>query len=263
MIELSGATMTTAENLTNEITSEQPTGPRTLAFDIGGSGLKASVLDEHGKMLTKRARVETPQPCPPALLLEKLQELLTRLPAFDRVSVGFPGVVRKGRTLSCVNLNADEWRGYDLQTAIAQLTGKPTLVINDADMQGLGAIKGEGVELVITLGTGIGSGLFEDGRLAPHLELAHIPFRKGETYEQQLGNKALKKIGPKVWNKRLERAIEYFRILTNFDKLYLGGGNAEFVSFKCPDVEVVSNTLGLRGGIWLWKDSNLSDGVQK
>lgn len=255
--------MTITERALAPMTDAEITGPRTLAFDIGGSGLKASVLDEHGRMLTKRARVETPQPCPPALLLEKFQELLARLPHFDRVSVGFPGVVRKGRTLSCVNLNSDEWRGYDLQTAITQLTGKPTLVINDADMQGLGAIKGAGVELVITLGTGLGSGLFEDGRLAPHLELAHIPFRKGETYEQQLGNKALKRVGPKIWNKRLEQAVVYFRILTNFDKLYLGGGNAEVVALDSSDVEIVSNTLGLRGGIWLWKDSDLSNGVQK
>lgn len=260
--------MTTTDTATAHIAreqtpNEQTIGKLTLAFDIGGSGLKASVLDENGQMITKRARVATPQPCPPALLLEKLKELLAQLPPFDRVSVGFPGVVRKGRTLSVVNLKSDEWRGYDLQGAIAQLTGKPTRVINDADMQGLGAIKGEGVELVITLGTGLGSALFEDGRLAPHIELAHIPFRKGETYEEQLGNKALKKVGPKVWNKRLERAISYFHILTNFDKLYIGGGNAEYVELDCPDVEIVSNTLGLRGGIWLWKDSELSDGVQK
>ena len=239
-------------------------GLKTLAFDIGGSGLKATVLDKRGEMLTERVRVETPQPCPPGILLEKLKELLAQLPAFDRVSVGFPGVVRHGKTLSCKNLGSDEWSHFDLQKAIAKVTGKPTLVINDADMQGLGAIRGDGVELVITLGTGLGSALFEDGRLAPHIELAHIPFRKGQTYEQQLGNKAFKKVGKKEWNDRLEKAIEYFRILTNFDKLYLGGGNAKEVALKLgEDVEVVCNSLGMRGGIWLWKDSDLSDGVQK
>lgn len=239
-------------------------GVKTLAFDIGGSGLKATVLDDQGEMLTERVRVETPQPCPPGVLLEKLKELLALLPSFDRVSVGFPGVVRHGKTLSCKNLGSEEWNGFDLQTAIAKVTGKPTLVINDADMQGLGAINGDGVELVITLGTGIGSALFEDGRLAPHIELAHIPFRKGQTYEQQLGNKAFKKISRKEWNDRLEKAIEYFRILTNFDKLYLGGGNAKEVALKLGgDVEVVCNSLGMRGGIWLWKDTDLSDGVQR
>ncbi len=239
-------------------------GLKTLAFDIGGSGLKASVLDENGEMLTERARVDTPKPCPPALLLEKLKELTAQLPAFDRVSVGFPGPVRKGRTLSSANLESDDWNGFDLRGAITKQTGKPTIVINDADMQGLGAIRGEGVEMVITLGTGLGSSLFEDGRLAPHIELAHIPFRKGQTYEEQLGNRALKKVGKREWNKRLAKAVEVFRTLTNFDRLYIGGGNAANVSLDLdPDVEIVPNTLGMRGGIWLWKDTNLNDGVQK
>ena len=244
--------------------NKKPAGKKTLAFDIGGSGLKATVLDNRGEMLTERVRVDTPQPCPPGVLLEKLKELLAQLPTFDRVSVGFPGVVRHGKTLSCKNLGSDEWNNFDLQKAVAKVTGKPTLVINDADMQGLGAIKGNGVELVITLGTGIGSALFEDGRLAPHIELAHIPFRKSQTYEEQLGNKAFKKAGKKEWNDRLEKAIECFRILTNFDKLYLGGGNAKEVALKFgDDVEVVCNSLGMLGGIWLWKDTDLSDGVQK
>jgi polyphosphate glucokinase len=237
---------------------------KTLAFDIGGSGLKASVLDENGKMLTERVRVDTPKPCPPALLLKKLKELTAQLPLFDRVSAGFPGPVRKGRVISAANLESDEWNGFDLQRAIARQTGKPTIVINDADMQGLGAIKGKGVEMVITLGTGLGSSLFEDGRLAPHIELAHIPFRKGETYEEQLGNPALEKVGKRRWNRRLAKAVEVFRTMTNFDKLYIGGGNAANVSVNLgPDVEIVSNTMGMRGGIWLWKDTNLNDGVQK
>jgi len=239
-------------------------GLKTLAFDIGGTGLKASLLDDRGEMITERARVDTPKPCPPALLLEKLKELTAQLPPFDRVSVGFPGPVRKGRTLTSANLGSEEWNGFDLQRAIAKQTGKPAIVINDADMQGLGAIKGEGVEMVITLGTGLGSALFEDGRLAPHIELAHIPFRKGETYEEQLGNRALKKAGKSEWNRRLAKAVEVFRALTNFDRLYIGGGNAENVSVDLgSDVEIVSNVLGMRGGIWLWKDTNLSDGLQK
>src|SRR5215468_115936 len=228
------------------------------------AGLKASMLDEHGEMITDRVRVDTPKPCTPALLLGKLKELTAQLPPFDRVSVGFPGPVRKGRTLSATNLGSDEWIGFDLQRAIAKQTGKPTIVINDADMQGLGAIKGEGVEMVITLGTGLGSALFEDGRLAPHIELAHIPFRKGQTYEEQLGNRALKKAGKIEWNRRLAKAVEVFRLLTNFDRLYIGGGNAANVLIDLgSDVEIVSNVLGMSGGISLWKDTNLSDGLQK
>ena len=239
-------------------------GIKTLAFDIGGSGLKASILDENGEMLTARVRMDTPQPCPPRVLLEKFKELTAQLPPYDRISVGFPGVVRHGRTLSGVNLDPQGWKGYDLQAALKKLTLKPVIVINDADMQGLGAIKGKGVELVLTLGTGLGSSLFEDGRLAPHLELAHIPFRNGETYEEQVGNRAFKEVGKRRWNKRVQKAIECFRTLTNFDKLYLGGGNAANLSFKLThDIEIVSNTYGIKGGIWVWKDPNLNDGLQK
>src|SRR5262249_393398 len=129
-------------------------GLKTLAFDIGGLGLKGSTVDGDGKKITYPGGVCTPKTLRPALLLGKLRELRAELPPFDRVSVGFPGPVRKGRTLSATNLGSDEWIGFDLQRAIAKQTGKPTRVINDADMQGLGAIKGEGVEMVITLGTG-------------------------------------------------------------------------------------------------------------
>jgi polyphosphate glucokinase len=227
---------------------------KTLTIDIGGTGLKATVLDEQGRMLTERVRIDTPSPCPPAVLLAALGRLVAPLPAYDRISVGFPGVIRKGRTLTAHNLGPDDWLGFDLERALKKQFGKPTQVINDADMQGLAAIKGEGVELVITLGTGLGSGLFEDGRLAPHLELAHHPFRQGETYEEQLGNEALEKVGRKRWSKRVERAIKTLRELTTFDHLYLGGGNADKIEVELPpDVEIVSNTLGLVGGIWLWR----------
>jgi polyphosphate glucokinase len=253
-----------AAPVTVEIPPIDYKGTRTLAFDIGGSGLKCSLLDEKGNMLTPRVRVPTPKPCPPRLLLEKFKELTAQLPAYDRISVGFPGVIRHGRVMTAVNLGGEIWRNFDLQSALNKLTGKPVVVINDADMQGLGAIKGKGVEMVITLGTGIGSALFEDGRLAPHLELGHAPFRDGQTFEEQLGNKAFEEVGLQRWNKRLRKAIGYWFTLTHYDKLYLGGGNTEHIRFKLPaNIEIVSNTFGIRGGIWVWRDTNLRDGIQK
>ncbi len=234
---------------------ESDKGPKTLAVDVGGSRLKATILDQKGKMITERVRTETPKPCPPEVLLVLLKQIVSQLPEYDRVSVGFPGVVRKGKVLAAVNLGSRVWKGFDLQKALAKQFGKPVKVINDADMQGLAAIKGKGIEMVITLGTGVGCGLFEDGRLAPHLEVGHIPFRNGETFEEQLGNRAFMEVGKRRWNRRLQRAIKYWRILTNFDKLYLGGGNAEYIGFKLnTDLELVSNELGMTGGIWLWKE---------
>lgn len=231
------------------------TQPHTLAIDIGGTGLKASVLDCEGAMLTERIRVATPPQCPPALMVKTLVKLVKSLPAYERVSVGFPGVVRRGKIITAHNLGTKAWKGFDLDTALEKALGKPVRILNDADIQGLGAISGKGVEMVITLGTGLGSSLAEDGRLSCHLELAHHPFRKGETYEEQLGNAALEKAGKGRWNRRVQKAIESLRALTTFDHLYIGGGNAKAIRFKLPkDVSVVSNDLGMRGGIWLWRE---------
>jgi polyphosphate glucokinase len=228
---------------------------RILSIDVGGSGLKAAVLNTEGEMVTERVRVKTPQPCPPDLLVDSLSELVSSLPDYDRVSVGFPGVVRKGKILTAPNLGTEMYKGFDLASALESKLGKPVRVVNDADMQGYGAIMGEGVEVVITLGTGFGSSIFVDGRLGPHLEFAHHPFRKGQTYEEQLGNRALDEVGKKRWNQRLGRAIGTLRILTSFDRLHIGGGNAKEVELDLdPDVRTVSNLSGLRGGAWLWRE---------
>lgn len=230
-------------------------GPLTLAIDVGASGTKAVVLDEAGAMVHERVRVKTPRRVTPEQLIEVITILVQPLPAYDRVSVGFPGVVRDGKILTAANLGRESWRGFDLASALAERLDKPVRVMNDADVQGLGAIAGRGVEMIITLGTGFGCGLYQDGRLAPHLELGHHPFRRGQTYEEQLGQRALKKVGKKRWNRRLRRAVATLRELVNFDRLYIGGGNARLIDFEPdPDVTIVANRAGLLGGIALWRD---------
>ena len=232
---------------------------RVLAIDIGGSGLKAAILDIDGNMLTERVRVETPHPVTPDVLLKALVDLIDPLRDYDVVSVGFPGVVRKGKIITAPNLGTKELKGYDLGLALEKQLDRPVRVLNDADMQGFAAIEGHGGEMVITLGTGFGSALFLDGELGPHLEIAHIPFRNSKDYDAQLGDKARKKIGKKRWNRRVMRAIETMRVLTNFDKLYIGGGNSDKINFKLdPDVQIVSNEAGVKGGAWLWR--NRDDG---
>jgi len=222
---------------------------------VGGSGLKASVIDDRGRLLTERARVATPVGRPPKEIVQALVRLVAPLGPYDRVSVGFPGVVRQGRIVTAPNLDHEGWSDFDLAGALARALGKPVRVANDADVQGLAVIGGKGVEMVITLGTGFGTGLYLDGRLAPHLELSHHPFRKGETYDEQLGNAARKRIGNRKWNRRVKRAIRNLRSLTNFDRLYIGGGNARKIDFALdPDVTVVDNKAGLRGGAVLWRD---------
>lgn len=226
---------------------------QTLSVDIGGSGIKVMVLDMAGNPLTERDRAETPQPAKPGLVLDSVTKLASGK-EFDRVSVGFPGIVKAGVTYSAANLDPD-WVGFDLGGTLSYRLEKPVRVINDADMQGLGAVAGQGVELVITLGTGVGSALFLNGRLIPNLEMGHHEFRKGETYEEQLGRIALEQDGKKKWNDRLLKAIASLEYLFNYDTLYVGGGNTKFITVELPaNVKVVPNISGLLGGIALWRD---------
>lgn len=228
-------------------------GPYTLAIDVGGTGLKALVMDRRGKPVNVRVRVETPRPATPAAVMRALRGLIARQPAFDRVSVGFPGVVIDGVISTAPNLDG-KWGGFELAKAIGKLAKKPTRVGNDADVQGWGVVEGKGVELVLTLGTGVGAGLFSDGVLVPNLELGHHPFHKGKSYEDFLDNATLGKIGKKKWRKRVALAIAQLEPIFNYRMLYLGGGNARELDPKSlpKNARVVDNAAGMLGGIRLW-----------
>jgi len=228
---------------------------RTLAIDIGGTGIKAALLDAAGAMISERERVPTPpKPIAPDALVQAIDDVATPLGAFDRVSVGFPGYVRDGRLLTAPNLGTETLGGFDLQQALSDHWGKPVRVLNDADVQGFGAIKGDGIEMVLTLGTGAGTAIFRDGEIMPHLELAHHPVSGGKTYDEYIGNAARRKKGKKAWNKRVAKVIDILREVVRFDHLYIGGGNASDLSQKLPhDVSIVPNTDGLTGGIELWR----------
>jgi len=225
----------------------------TLAIDVGGTGVKAILLDGKGKPISERERADTPQPATPEAILSIVYAFAVKLAGFDRVSVGFPGVVKRGATLTAHNLHP-KWVGFDLEKVLSRQWKKPVRVANDAAVQGYGAIQGKGVELVITLGTGFGSSLFTDGHLVPGLELAHHPWRKDKTYEDDLGKRGLAKHGRKHWNKLLLKAINQIEALFNYDHLYVGGGNAVKVDSALPKhVTRVPNEDGLLGGVALWR----------
>lgn len=230
--------------------------PRTLAFDIGGTGLKAALLDAAGEMIVPRAHLPTPHPCPPAVLLDSLAALIRDFPPFERISAGFPGAVRHGMVLTAPNLGAPEaWHRFPLAEALAERFGRPARVLNDAEVQGLGVIRGKGLEVILTLGTGAGIGIFLDGAVSPHIELSQHPLHKKYTYDTYLGNTALEKVGVKHWNRRLRRTIDVLARVTLFDALYLGGGNAHHVRGELPPhVTCVPNEAGLTGGIALWRE---------
>jgi len=230
-------------------------GPHTLAIDIGGTALKASVLDKHGRMIVERVRIPTPYPCSPKVLLRALAKLAAPLPSFERISIGFPGVVRGGHVVTAPHFGNKAWRGYPLEAAVAQHLERPARLLNDAEVQGLGMIAGRGLEVVLTLGTGIGSAVFMDGWLAPHLELAQHPLHNGETYNEYAGNAALHDCGKKRWNRRVLKTIEAVESLLHYDVLYLGGGNARHLTVDLPrHVRIASNDNGITGGIHLWNE---------
>lgn len=226
----------------------------TLAVDIGGTGVKSMLLDESGTPLSERLRDETPHPALPLPIIEIIVAQAAKHGKFDRVSVGFPGVVHGGVIATAPNLDPS-WAGVDLAATLSERLGKSARVLNDADVQGFGAIAGKGVELVITLGTGLGSALFLDGRLVPNLELAHHAFHDGKTYEECVGAKALKKLGTKQWNKQVRKAIAQLEHALNYNALFIGGGNAKKLAGDLPaHTTTVSNACGLLGGIALWRN---------
>src|SRR5665213_789281 len=251
-----------------------PEPPFTLAVDVGGTGLKASVLDAKGAMVADRVKIATPYPLTPDKLVATLKRLTAPLPTAARASAGFPGMVRDGVVRSVPHFTTVAgpgtaidphlvklWDRFDLAGALTRELGVPTKVANDADIQGAAVITGNGLEMIITLGTGFGTGLFYNGELLPHLEIAHQPFRKGEEYDDQLGEATRKEIGETRWNKRVMKAIDNMRALVYFDHLYIGGGNSRRVlRHHLPDdVTVVDNTAGILGGIRLWVPRRGSD----
>ena len=254
----------------------RPEPPLTLAIDVGGTGLKASVLGKDGTMAAERVRVATTYPMSPQQMVEALTKLTERLPTFDRVSCGFPGMVRRGRILSAPHFVTkkgpgtpvdpkllEAWSGFDMATALTTALGKPTKVANDADVQGAAVVQGTGLEVVITLGTGFGTAVFMDGQLLPHLEIAHQPFRKDETYNEQLGELARKDVGDHRWNRRVRKALVVLDGMFFFDHLYIGGGNASRVDRDelgemLERITVVDNSAGILGGIKLWDGTHVA-----
>ncbi len=242
----------------------------TLAIDCGGTGLKASVLDIDGTLRAKPVRVPTPYPLPTERFLDALAGLAADLPHADRATVGVPGMIRHGVVIVTphyvtesgprskpVPTLVDQWTGFDAQAAITTRLGMPTLVLNDAEVHGAGVVTGVGLELVLTLGTGLGCALFDGGRLAPHLELSQAPVKWGLSYDTYIGDKERRRLGPAFWSRRVRRVVEALRPVFVWDRLYLGGGNARVISPEVlaglgDDVVIVPNTAGIVGGVRAW-----------
>ncbi|HTH82434.1 MAG TPA: ROK family protein [Mucilaginibacter sp.] len=226
---------------------------KILSIDIGGSHVKATVLDSKGKILMDYNKVATPLPANPENLIKAMQKLAKGFPEYDRISVGFPGYVRDGTVKTAPNLDNAAWVNFNLSKKLEEALGKPAKVVNDADMQGLGVVSGKGLELVLTLGTGFGTALLLDGKLLPHMEIGQSPITRHNSYDNYIGDAAYEKEGKKRWNVRMEKVLQVLKTLFNYDYLYIGGGNARELTFKLDaNVKIVTNQDGIKGGARLW-----------
>lgn len=242
----------------------------TLAIDCGGSGIKGSVLDQAGAMVAERVRIPTPYPLPPDRFVETLVALAAALPPAERVTVGMPGMIRHGVVVATphyvtkrgprskrVPELVESWYGFDARTVIAEAFDRPVLVLNDAEVHGAGVVGGDGLEVVWTLGTGLGCAVFDRGRLAPHLEMSHAPVRRDVTFDTFIGDRDRRRLGNPRWSRRVATTVELLRPVFRWDVLYLGGGNAKRVTADRladmgADVVVVPNSAGILGGVRAW-----------
>jgi polyphosphate glucokinase len=225
----------------------------TLAVDIGGGTVKALALNDQGAPVTETLAESTPEPPVPDAMFTLIHDMADTLPPHRRVSVGFPGVVKKGVAQNAPNLGDELWRGVRIEAQLAQLLEHPVRVVNDADLQGLGVARGEGVELVLTLGTGLGAALLTNGVLVPNLELGHHPLRDGHTYEDLVRDSELKRIGPVAWTARVLGALEQMELLFNYDTLHLGGGNVQHLQSDLPsNARAFTLAEAMRGALRLW-----------
>jgi polyphosphate glucokinase len=228
-------------------------GDKILSIDIGGSHIKATILNTDGELQIGFETVDTPLLPGPKKLLSAINNIVSKFPEYDKVSIGFPGYVKDGIVYTAPSLAPKKWNGIRLRQMLQDEFNCPVEVINDADMQGLGIISGIGFEMVITLGTGLGSALFLNGALLPHVELSQHPFETGIIYDRYIGKKALQKVGELNWNNRIQKVLLVLKTVFNYDHLYIGGGNSRKINFPLDqNITLVSNEDGIKGGAKLW-----------
>jgi polyphosphate glucokinase len=224
-----------------------------LTIDIGGSHIKATILDPDGEQIADYARMPTPQPPTPLNVLDLIKELVKNFKGYEKISAGFPGYVRDGIVKTAPNLGTEDWKDFPLQTNLTALLKRPAKVVNDADLQGIGIASGKGLEMVVTLGTGFGTALLMNGKLLPHFEISHHPVKTDKDYDEYIGEKAYQKKGKEHWNYRMKKVFAILKTVFNYDRLYISGGNAKNLTIPLDDNMVIANNReGIKGGARLW-----------
>ncbi len=239
---------------------------RTLSIDCGGSGIKGCTLGPDGELLSERIRVKVSYPLSPRTFLGILDAIAEQSATFDRATVGLPGIIRHGQVVHTPHYPrlagprtevdqdlAQAWAHWDLAGELRTRWGRDVMVLNDAEMQGAAVVSGVGLEVMLTLGTGLGCAIFDGGSIAPKLELSHATVRKGQIYDQWLGAEARRQLGVKKWSRRIHTMLAELRPVFWWDRVYLGGGEAKRVAGRLPhDVVRVPNIMGIVGGARAW-----------
>ena len=212
-----------------------------LGIDIGGSGIKAAIVDTNtGELITERHRIPTPNPRTPDAMAKVVQQMIEHFQWEKGVGCSFPTTIVDGQCIHFGNLS-EKWLGVKVEKLFKKQCGVPFYVSNDADLAGvaemnLGAGKGEkGVTLVITIGTGIGSGLFYKGKLIPNLEIGKMLHSNGEIIEYFTADSVRKKedLSLKEWALRFDQLLKYAKIVFSPSLIILGGGNSKkYDTFK-------------------------------
>jgi polyphosphate glucokinase len=233
---------------------EASTNPNILCVDIGGTLIKTATVNTIGALISDFVTTQTPKPSTPDAIVDLISNVVKSLPAFGRVSVGFPGVVGKHHIKTAPNLGTHHWSEFDLEEVLRHKLGAPVRVLNDAIVYGLGVAKGPGRECVLTFGTGMGCALFCNGTAFFGLELGQHYAADDFNYDQYIGHAAYVELGVDAWNERAQRVISAVQALTNVDHLYIGGGNSRRITFELPPwASVVPPATGISGGARLWR----------
>lgn len=221
---------------------EMKTTRQILVIDVGGThvkllvtGMKQPILLASGPTLTPRAMVR------------QVKAAVKTIP-YDVISIGYPGPVVHGRPLREPHNLGKGWVGFDFRKAF----GRPVKIINDAAMQALGSYK-KGRMLFLGLGTGLGSAMIADGVLEP-MEMGHMPYKHGKTYEDYLGIRGLKRLGRKKWEREVTKVVELMRAALEPEEVVLGGGNAKKLKKLPPGTRLGNNDNAFRGGFELWNE---------
>lgn len=213
-----------------------------LAIDIGGSHVKTRVSNRR-----EMRQFESGPDLTPKKMLKRVHAL-TGDWTYDAVSIGYPGVVLHGKIVAEPYNLGSGWVGFDFRKAF----GRPTHIINDAAMQAIGSYEG-GRMLFLGLGTGLGSAMIIDGVVEP-MELAHLQYNKGRTYEEYVGARGLKRLGAKKWRAAVEEVVEKLSSVLQTDYVVIGGGNARRLKRLPKNARLGNNDFAFIGGFRMWRN---------